>query len=130
MKTIQLSEAVKSEIAKWNEASSISTVLSIDKNGNNAQITPVDLFKAQRRRYIPSTGFNDAVEEGAYTISDNSNSLPNAPDGVSYGVLCVAHTTDFIVQYVFEMFGKHRIFYRTCNEKGFWNPWVSFTPTA
>lgn len=130
MKTIQLSEAVKSEIAKWNEASSISTLLSIDKNGNNAKTTPIDLFKVQRKRYVPNTGFNDATNEGAYTIADPNHALPDNPGDVTYGILCVSNSGDFLVQYIFEMFGLHRIFYRLRNEKHYWQPWMSFKPSA
>lgn len=127
MKTIQLKDALRNEISQWDEADKVSNILSIDSTGICQTISPANLFKVQRKGYVPTSGFNDAIIEGCYNITDPKEVYPNNP-GINYGILCVAHSGDFVVQYAFEMFRTHRIFFRIRDENNLWQPWSSFRP--
>ena len=124
MKTIQLKDALQREISQWDETGKVSSILSIDSTGTGQTISPANLLKAQRKGLVPSSGYNNIIDEGCYNITN----APNKPD-IEYGILCVANTGDFVVQYAFEMFAPYRIFFRMRNEKYHWNSWVSFSHT-
>lgn len=128
MKTIQMSNAIQREIAKWNEANKVSKVLSIDETGTSKVITPANLLTVQRKRNVPGNDFNNALYEGAYTIADPNKKWTDNP-GIEYGVLCVANSDDFVVQYAFDLLGSRRLFFRIRNERGTWQTWVSFSPS-
>lgn len=127
MKTIQLKDAIQNEISQWNEVNKVASLLSIDAAGTSKTISPTNLLKVQRKGYVPTSGFNDAISEGCYNITDLKEEYPNNP-GINYGILCVAHSGDFVVQYAFEMFRTHRMFFRIRDENNRWQPWASFRP--
>ncbi|WP_217929529.1 hypothetical protein [Bacteroides caecimuris] len=129
MKTIQMSNAIQREIAKWNEANKVSKLLGIDETGTSKVITPANLLTVQRKRNVPGNDFNNALNEGAYTIADPNKKWIDNP-GIEYGVLCVANSDDFVVQYAFDLLGTRRLFFRIRNERGTWQTWVSFSPSA
>lgn len=129
MKTIQLKDVLRNEISQWNEVDKVASLLSIDAAGTCKTISPANLLKVQRKGYVPASGFNDAISEGCYNITDPKKAYPNNP-GIDYGILSVAHSGDLMAQYVFEMFGTHRIFFRIRNERGQWQPWASFLPAS
>ncbi len=129
MKTIQMSNAIQREIAKWNEANKVSKLLGIDETGTSKVITPANLLTVQRKRNVPGNDFNNALNEGAYTIADPNKKWIDNP-GIEYGVLCVANSDDFVVQYAFDLLGTRRLFFRIRNERGTWQTWVSFSPSV
>ena len=87
------------------------------------------MLTVQRKRNVPGNDFNNALNEGAYTIADPNKKWIDNP-GIEYGVLCVANSDDFVVQYAFDLLGTRRLFFRIRNERGTWQTWVSFSPSA